>query len=243
MDGAGIEESLVALHAAGLERDFRREALFNLIRKELHADSRCVDVGCGTGFMVERIADLGIHITGIDSSETLIAFAQRRMVHRPNVQLHVSSILDLPSYGTFDALLCLDVIEHIEDDAAALQMLRRACRPGGKLILTVPAFRLLYGKRDIMIGHFRRYGKSELVSKLTQAGFLVHSCQFWNMVGVPAYWFSERVLRRPVSDSLRTGQDSTTKKWVRSIIERWLLAELKLPFLPCGLSLISLSRG
>jgi len=242
MEAGGIEESLISLHEAGLNRDFRREALFTFVKRALSANGRCLDVGCGTGFMVERIADLRINVVGIDSSEMLIEHARRRLeVKSSSAELYVSDIQNIPQYGKFDLVLCLDVIEHLEHDREALSLLRQACLPDGKLILSVPALSHLYGERDVMLGHFRRYDKKELLSKMTESGFKVHSCQFWNMIGVPAYWFSERVLKRSINDGLRTGHDSGSKRLMRLVLERWLSAEFKCPFLPWGLSLVCVS--
>lgn len=177
-------------------------------------------------------------MVGIDSSATLIDLARCRLADRQNVRLYVSDIADVSSYGEFDALLCLDVIEHIDDDLGALKLLRGACRLGGKLILTVPALGKLYGMRDHALGHYRRYNKVELLAKLSVAGLAVRTCQYWNMAGVPAYWLSERILSRPVNDALRTGSDSGVKSLIRSCLRRWLKIEAKCPFLPLGLSLV-----
>ncbi len=188
--------------------------------------------------MVELMAELGLDVVGIDSSEKLINLAKDRIAQRNNVTLSVADIQTFPSIGPFDGILCLDVIEHIDDDAAALKKLYQACSLGGTLILSVPAMGNLFGKRDVMLGHYRRYGRTELITKLVTAGFIVQQCRFWNMIGVPAYWLSEKVLKKPLNDGLRVGQDSLVKRLVRSILAAWLKLELFLLRLPCGLSLL-----
>ena len=241
MDNRGVEENLLELHGDNTKRDFRREVLFRFIKPHLPVFGRCADVGCGSGYMVERIGELGLDILGIDSSQILVSLSEKRLSEWKNVRFFVSGIQNLPSFGQFDTLVCLDVIEHLEDDFSALLRLHEACKLGGKLILSVPAMPRLYGKRDVLLGHYRRYSKRELEEKLKAAGFTVKTCQYWNLIGAPIYWFSECILKRSIDDSLRTGSDSSLKKLVRSLLERWLSCEMKCRFLPFGLSLLTVS--
>lgn len=237
-----IENSLKYLHGEGLDRDFRRDVLFRYIKEILPSEGHCIDVGCGTGYMTERIADLGLDIFGIDSSEELISLARKRIGKRNNMQLAVSAVQEMASFGQFETLLCLDVLEHLQDDNAALQMLFSACRPGGRLIMSVPALPGLYGQRDEQLGHFRRYKRHELIDKVNQAGFQTIQCKYWNIIGVPAYWFSERMLHRSISDGLRTGADTRMKKAMRHVLSFWLSWEMGVSWLPWGLSLLLFAR-
>lgn len=227
-----------------MQRDFRREALFGLIRRYLPSTGKCLDVGCGTGFMMEKLSLLGLEVTGIEKSESLVAFAKDRLKGKGiYADLAVADITKAPKYGPFDVVVCLDVIEHIEHDRAALSALYRACKPDARLILSVPALSRLYGARDRSLGHFRRYDKNMLVERLEESAFKVEVCQFWNLAGVIPYWFSERVLCRQINDSLRTGQDMLGKRIIRGVLQVWLSLEGKCSFLPLGLSLVCVSRA
>ena len=237
-----IENNLKCLHGEGLVRDFRREVIFRFIRELLPSEGRCMDIGCGTGYMTERIADLGFDVTGIDSSETLIHMARERIGERDNMRLFVSGVQEIASFGQFETLVCLDVLEHLQDDNAALRHLFAACCSGGKLIISVPALPGLFGRRDAQLGHFRRYMRQELVDKVNRAGFQTIQCKYWNMIGAPVYWFSERMLHQSINDSLRTGSDTVTKRAFRHVLSVWLSLEMKVSWLPWGLSLLMVAR-
>ncbi len=240
----GIEESLLSIHQDGMQRDFRRLALLDLVKRLLPHSGRCLDMGCGTGFMTAQLARLGLEMTGIDVSESLVAHARLHLA-KQGIQAVVvrADVTEAPGFGPFDVVLCLDVIEHIEDDRAALSALYRACRPNGKLVISVPALPQLYGERDHSLGHFRRYDKKMLVDTLTGSGFDIERCCFWNLVGVLPYWFDERVLGRPIKDDLRTGADAPLKQAVRYALWRWLSLEGRCSFLPFVLSLVCLARA
>ena len=94
--------------------------------------------------------------------------------------------------------MCLNVLEHIEDDRATLDDLFAVLRPGGRLVLIVPAHARLYGSLDEHLHHFRRYEKAELDQKIRAAGFVVEDLRFLNRPGVFGWWVNGRLLRRRV---------------------------------------------
>ena len=93
-------------------------------------------------------------------------------------------------------MVCLNVLEHIEDDARALGTFFDVLEPGGRLILLVPALRALYGSLGRALDHFRRYERSELVDKLRRAGFEVEASWFFNLLGVAGWYVNSRILKR-----------------------------------------------
>jgi len=97
-----------------------------------------------------------------------------------------------------DTAVCLNVLEHIEDDRATLADLRDSLSPGGRLILLVPALPSLYGTLDRGLHHFRRYSRLELEEKLAGAGFEIESLRFVNRPGVIGWYLNSRILRRKV---------------------------------------------
>jgi methyltransferase family protein len=88
------------------------------------------------------------------------------------------------------------VLEHIEDDAAALRGMRAALQPGGQLLLFVPAGRYLFGALDAALGHHRRYEPRALRALLAAQGFEVRALYYMNVAGIPGWFLSSRVLRR-----------------------------------------------
>lgn len=131
---------------------------------------RVLDLGCGTGHMLSHLQDLGAEVAGADPSARALELAQGRGLER----LFEALAPGLPfAEEQFDLVIALDVLEHVEDDVAALQEMRRVASPGGKAVLFVPAVRGLWSRCDELVGHRRRYTKKELQDKLVRAGFAV----------------------------------------------------------------------
>ena len=101
----------------------------------------------------------------------------------------------LPSYQV-DTVVCLNVLEHIEDDRGALSQFFHLLPSGGRVVLLVPALKGIYGAIDKAIGHFRRYEKKEITGKLIEAGFAVEEARFINMIGVPGWYVNSCLLKR-----------------------------------------------
>jgi SAM-dependent methyltransferase len=97
-----------------------------------------------------------------------------------------------------DTVVCLNVLEHIEDDRATLVNMREALHSGGRLVLLVPAFARLYGSLDEHLHHFRRYERDELEAKVREAGFALEDLRFVNRPGIFGWWLNGRVLKRRV---------------------------------------------
>jgi hypothetical protein len=127
----------------------------------------------------------------------------------------------------------LNVLEHIEDDRTALEAMRRVLEPGGHLVLLVPALRVLYGSLDQALGHFRRYTPAELGTKLAAAGFELHHLEYFNLAGVPGWWFAGRVLRRRLIPGVAL-------RWYEALVPLFRL-EVLLPW-RVGQSLIAIGR-
>jgi len=118
----------------------------------------------------------------------------------PNVQLFQAELHDLIEQGYFeekmDTVVCLNVLEHVEDDARMLNDFSQVLAPGGKLILMVPSYKALYGELDKQIGHFRRYGLRELTQKVLNAGFKFERKFYMNSLGAIGWFVNYRLLKR-----------------------------------------------
>ncbi len=128
-----------------------------------------VDVGCGTGATLKALEDLGAGV-GIDRSARALHYCQRRGLRR--LALATAEALPLGS-ETADVVLALDLLEHIRDDRAAARELARVLRPGGVLVLTVPALPELWSEHDEALDHLRRYRAKRLRHVLAEAGLHV----------------------------------------------------------------------
>ncbi|MBA2371140.1 MAG: class I SAM-dependent methyltransferase, partial [Chloroflexi bacterium] len=140
---------------------------------------------------------------------------------------------DLAGDGAFDSILCLNVLEHIEDDEDALQRFRRQLRPDGRLLLLVPAHRFLFGGYDRAAGHLRRYDRATLRALLHRAGFEIEELRHVNPVGGLG-WLARVRLRR--GDEWPAGSFRTFDRLVPVLRH---LDRLRLPF---GLSLWAVAR-
>ena len=237
-----LQDSLVDLERNAMY-DFRRRALMRTILPSIIGED-VIDVGCGMGFMSEALAKRGHKTTAVDVEQIYVSYTHQRML---TYKSSVGSILykdtQLPFHDAcFDSLISLDVIEHVEDHNRLVREFARVLRPYGRVILSVPALPMLYGKRDINHGHFRRYNKHSLVTTLQQANLQIEQIAYWNCLGVLPYLISERLLQREIPDSIRKGRQSFARAVTARLLEKWLSIEGEINSLPCGLSLLVVAR-
>lgn len=144
----------------------RRRLALRLLAKFCADARRIADVGCGTGAVLEELAAFSNPV-GFDVSPLALAFSKERGLKG----LVLADAQRLPARdATFDAAVSLDAIEHVPDDVAALSEIARVLRPGGVLVMSVPAFRSLWGPHDVALMHFRRYTKGQVRARLRDAG-------------------------------------------------------------------------
>jgi len=136
---------------------------------------RVLDIACGVGYgsylMAERVP--GLEVEGVDLAEEAIAYARDHYAH-PSVRYRVGDALscDLGS-GRYDAAVCFETLEHIQDDRSFLERLHAAIRPGGRLILSTPNQDVLPFQKSDFPYHVRHYTAGEMESLLASAGFAV----------------------------------------------------------------------
>ncbi len=190
-----------------------------------------LDVGAGIGAFTERAAATGAAVTALEPE--LGALLRGRLSDRSQVTVLEHPVEDLAGDGAFDSILCLNVLEHIEDDEDALQRFRRQLRPDGRLLLLVPAHRFLFGGYDRAAGHLRRYDRATLRALLHRAGFEIEELRHVNPVGGLG-WLARVRLRR--GDEWPAGSFRTFDRLVPVLRH---LDRLRLPF---GLSLWAVAR-
>ena len=134
--------------------------------------ARILEIGCGTGFVLANTRNLypDAQLSGSDIFTQGLQFALGRV---PSANLFQMDACHIPFREEFDLIGAFDVLEHIDDDVAALAQIFAACQAGGGLVLTVPQHRWLWSATDDYAHHKRRYSRSELVEKVQQAGFRV----------------------------------------------------------------------
>lgn len=134
-----------------------------------------VDVGCGTGINQTELASFGKWL-GVDSNWAALSLSKTRGVE----ELAQTEIEKLAiASESVDLVVALDVLEHVEDDMAAIRELLRILKPNGKLLITVPAYQFLWSEHDEALHHKRRYLASSVRKKLTRAGFEVERISYF----------------------------------------------------------------
>jgi SAM-dependent methyltransferase len=146
-----------------------------VVRASRGAES-ALDFGAGEGTLSEAVRERGLSVTCIEPDP--------RLRERLRGQgFDVCSGLDEVAGESVEYIYSLNVIEHIEDDAAVLAVLLGKLRPGGRLFLYVPALQVLYSSMDRKIGHYRRYGKEDLTRTSLEAGFTVDRIEYADSLG------------------------------------------------------------
>jgi SAM-dependent methyltransferase len=144
---------------------------------DLPVNAKILDLGCGTGGNLEILSGFG-SVTGVEMDGTAAELARERgsaTVLSGYLPDHLPAEL-----GRFDCVTLLDVLEHIELDAQSLETIHRLLAPGGRVLITVPAFKFLWGPHDEAHHHKRRYRGNALQSLLQGAGFKVVKLSYYN---------------------------------------------------------------
>jgi 2-polyprenyl-3-methyl-5-hydroxy-6-metoxy-1,4-benzoquinol methylase len=194
------------------EEDFRWRSLRSLVKSYVRG-VRVLDVGCGTGHMALDLLKAGYEVTAIDISPQLVNFS-RSLIAREGFEadVRILDLLDIKKLNKkFDTIICLDVIEHMENDDLAIKKMSEVLEPRGRLIISVPAFKFLYGLRDKELGHFRRYEREEIRRKLLCASLDIIELRYWNFIGFIPFIFFEKVLKRKIYEGMRYSGDPISK--------------------------------
>jgi SAM-dependent methyltransferase len=221
----------------------RREVLERVIDGlRLPARARILDAGCGSGRNMVELARHG-SVTGIEISDTSVTLARDRGCG----EVVAGSVLEMPfESGGFELAVCLDVIEHLEDDLAALRELRRVVAPGGPLLVTVPAYQWLWSGHDEVNHHHRRYTAGSLRRAAEQAGWRQVRTTHFNSLLLPV-----AILLRILDRFSRKTTESSLDLWVPPAPVNWLLERpMRLEAamiahggrIPAGLSLLAVFR-
>lgn len=167
------ENTAAEVHARHPWERARAQLVGRLVQGHLPATTtvaQVLDVGAGDGWLARELArrfGRRVSITCLDPNYSPEVLAELEAAAPPNLT-HVTDV-----GGTFDLVLALDVVEHVEDDGAFVERLAGWLRPNGTLIVTVPAHQSLFGPHDVALGHHRRYSRSGLVDLLDRHGLRV----------------------------------------------------------------------
>lgn len=168
-----------------------------------HVGRRVLDAGCGSGNITNLMLDRET-VVAVDVWRDFVAIMRERFAGAPHVHLHQFDLADPTMVDTLrdyelDSAYCVNVLEHIEDDRAALANIAAALVPDSPIFLLVPAFPSLYGEHDRADHHFRRYTKRSLEQTVAPLPLRVEHQRYMNLPGFFAWFALGRVLRRQLS--------------------------------------------
>lgn len=162
-----------------------------------HLHGKAVEIGVGLGTVAERLLPFVDGLELVEPSSNLVDRLNAKFTGAENVRILQATLenwLEGCPRSSFDTLVMVNVLEHIEDDASALKAIYDVLKPGGKLLMFVPALPALFSEFDRISGHFRRYRRSELADKTKAASFKVLTTTYMDLAGVFPWWLLNKTM-------------------------------------------------
>lgn len=220
----------------------RRRLLTHLLRRyPVPKHHWALDAGVGTGANMAVLKNNGfLQAAGIDTNDDAIKFCQEK----GSSTISKASLTALPfASDSFNLILAMDVLEHIDDDKQAMAELSRVLRPGGLLIVTVPAFERLWGPQDDLAHHRRRYVMNELQQLIGSGGLEILEAFYFNFLLLVPIWFARKILQ---AAKVEIRSENDVNNVFLNAILYWIFRldilaapHLKLPF---GVSILAVAR-
>lgn len=224
---------------------------------------KLLDVGAGNGLFLKFFKSKGFQVAGYELEKELVANMKKDPALKGD-RIEQGDITKLKGTEEYDVVIASDVIEHIKDDVKAIRGLWSFVKPGGMLLITVPGHSAIYGKRDEMWGHYRRYDRKVLLERIDKAisSFVIpdpdresrnnsgmdprvkpeddrnYETAFatqWNIVGFFVYAFYEKVLHKSINENMRYSS-SLPSRIVRFVLDSILKFEEMIGGVPLGLT-------
>ena len=217
----------------------RRDILADYITRyaALPASARILEIGCGTGHNLPMLAQFGT-VDAIEIDPAARAIASQRL-GKPVGDAPLPALPGIER-GAYDMIAVLDVIEHIEDDVAALRAMADCLKPGGKILVAVPAHQWMWSAHDVVNHHHRRYSKATLVKAIRDAGLGFRKMRWFNSLLFPlaaAARVAGRITGRDDSDDSPPAKPLNTAFETIFRLERHLVG--RVPMTP-GVSIVTI---
>lgn len=224
-----------------IRRMIVRDNLARYLQKK-PGDTELLDFGCGSGLFVDELSHAGFNAHGLDVSAEAVGFGRLKGIK--NLDIIESYKIDFPD-NTFDAILSMDVLEHLENEDRALSEIERVLKPGGVVVIMVPAFMFLWGVQDEASHHYRRYTKKHLLRVIKKSTKLeIVRSSYFNTFLFPAI-AAVRLLSRLFHLKGRESDYDLNSPLLNKILfaifnaERKLLQKTSYPF---GVSILAVLR-
>jgi len=171
--------------------------VFGMFKK--YVGKRIVDIGSGYGTFINYIKDRE-YIISVEPSKYCYEHLKKTFSDNKNIRIINGDLNDDTakelSAKNIDTVICLNVLEHIENDRKTIQNINKCLKPGGKFILYVPALSFIYGTLDESLGHYRRYNKKALEKMIESNGFKIISSRYMNFLGAFSWFVYSKILRK-----------------------------------------------
>jgi len=213
--------------------------VFDLVRP--HVGAHVLEVGCGIGTMTGQLLDHAERVVCIEPNLNCAARAREALAGRDRVSIRVSHLEECNrgelQAQRFDTVVCVNVLEHIEDDVRALTLFRDVVAgTGGRVLIFVPAVQRIYGPHDAALGHHRRYSKRTLRAAFNAAGLDVVSIRYTNPIGLLGWMYNLYV-------SGNTEHSPAQVRLFDRFVAPWALPVERVFVPPIGLSLFAVGRA
>jgi 2-polyprenyl-3-methyl-5-hydroxy-6-metoxy-1,4-benzoquinol methylase len=213
--------------------------VFGLIRP--HVGRHVLEVGCGIGTMSQQLVEVADRLVCIEPNLNCAARARAVLDGHPRIALRVCHLEECNRaellQERFDTIVCVNVLEHIEDDIRALRLFRDVVSPtGGNVVIFVPAIQAAYGPLDAALGHHRRYTKRSLGAAFAAAGLDLAVVRYTNPIGLLGWMYNAHVTRNIEHTA---GQ----VRMFERLVAPWALPLERLVAPPIGLSLFAVGRA
>jgi 2-polyprenyl-3-methyl-5-hydroxy-6-metoxy-1,4-benzoquinol methylase len=169
-----------------------------------------LNVGCGSGEYNATALAMGLRVIACEPESSAYEIARRHATDVRNCGL-----MELDSEPA-DYLVMHDVLEHIEDDAAAVERVRELLVPGGLAVISVPAYQWLFGRHDVELGHYRRYTKGGLRT-LFARGFTIEVARYYGAALIPVALYYSRLSKKPYP--VAAASDGVMRKAMRAVCQ------------------------
>jgi SAM-dependent methyltransferase len=221
----------------------RRNIVLDSIRQRYskRTDLQILDAGCGTGLMLQELAPFGT-VEGVDISDEALQFCRKRGLD--NVRLADVTRLPFPD-EQFDVVTALDVLEHLDDDTAALREFRRVLKPGGRVFVFAPAHKWLWSLQDEVSHHKRRYVRRTLRDAVMDAGLEIERQTYVSTFLLPVIYLGRQWLKVRMKFQEFNTENNLHPAWSNTILRKVFESEipiLRFMNMPFGASLLCVAR-
>jgi glycosyltransferase involved in cell wall biosynthesis len=205
-----------------------------------YVGKRVLEIGAGIGNLTRQLVSRRELYIAADIDEEHLARLRTRFHHRSNLRVCTCDLTKPADFGPFagvmDSVVCLNVLEHVEDDMQGLRNIHSVLRPGGKAIILVPHGQEVFGTLDVALGHYRRYKHSELKERMESAGFQVERILEFNRISRPGWYLTGRILKQTTLSHLQL-------KLFDRLVWLWRYIDARLPWPPTSIIAIGIKKG